>query len=69
MGCRGTHCAKAGAAASSNGLASRLLRNMTIALPFKLLSNLGERLGEGVMQEMAFVLPPHLASPPRGRGT
>jgi hypothetical protein len=29
----------------------------------------GERLGEGVMQKVIFVLPPHLASPPRGRGT
>jgi hypothetical protein len=33
-----------------------------------LLSPLGERLGEGVMQEMAFGLTPspRLASPPRG---
>jgi len=31
---------------------------MMIALPFKLLSPLGQRLGEGVMQETAFVLHP-----------
>jgi hypothetical protein len=29
---------------------------------------LGERLGEGVMQETIFGKPPHLTSPPRGRG-
>jgi len=34
-----------------------------------LLSPLGERLGEGVMQETVFGYPPHLTSPPRGRGT
>jgi hypothetical protein len=31
-----------------------------------LLSPLGERLGEGVLQETIFGLPPHLTSPPRG---
>jgi hypothetical protein len=54
----GRFCKEAPRAFGFAFASSRLIRHAPLPSSFMLLSPLGERLGEGVMQEKAFVLHP-----------